>query len=133
CSFFVSFCQMLCYFFFFLTQTSPPEIYTLSLHDALPISKHCTHQVGPITRPVPAQRNRQVLSPGLPALPWKLSPDATGGWRTAWFAAIDASWNQTTAAQAIPQLPGPQTPQYRPPKPLDWPVTEVISDRGGIT
>src|SRR5262245_62264317 len=26
------------FFFFFFTDTSPPEIYTLSLHDALPIS-----------------------------------------------------------------------------------------------
>src|SRR2546423_14488358 len=26
-----------CYFFFFFNDTAPPEIYTLSLHDALPI------------------------------------------------------------------------------------------------
>src|SRR2546427_12882106 len=28
------------YFFFFLNDTPPPEIYTLPLHDALPISVH---------------------------------------------------------------------------------------------
>src|SRR5690348_18115957 len=29
---------MLCFFFFFFNDTAPTEIYTLSLHDALPIS-----------------------------------------------------------------------------------------------
>src|SRR6266853_6442828 len=28
---------LLCYFFFFFNDTAPTEIYTLSLHDALPI------------------------------------------------------------------------------------------------
>src|SRR5699024_9412192 len=84
------------------------------------------------------RRNRRlanglVCCPVRPALPLRLSTDAAGGLGSACLAAIDASWNQTPAAQAIPQLPGPQTLQYRPPKPLDWPVTEVISDRGGIT
>ena len=30
---------MLCYFFFFFNDTATTEIYTLSLHDALPISE----------------------------------------------------------------------------------------------
>src|SRR5260370_10333884 len=31
-----------CYFFFFFNDTATTEIYTLSLHDALPISGHLT-------------------------------------------------------------------------------------------
>src|SRR5438445_13103757 len=30
--------SLLSFYFFFFTDTAPPEIYTLSLHDALPIS-----------------------------------------------------------------------------------------------
>src|SRR5437763_12984012 len=49
----------LIFFFFFLTRTSPTEIYTLSLHDALPISSH-----GAIAR-----RRAQVRRPALSAGP----------------------------------------------------------------
>src|SRR3712207_9339173 len=31
-------CLLFCYFFFFFNDTATTEIYTLSLHDALPIS-----------------------------------------------------------------------------------------------
>src|SRR2546428_13950755 len=40
CIYFVSICSMLyflCFFFFFFNDTATTEIYTLSLHDALPI------------------------------------------------------------------------------------------------
>src|SRR5438105_11205753 len=33
-----SHCNLFCFPFFFFTHTATPEIYTLSLHDALPIS-----------------------------------------------------------------------------------------------
>src|SRR5258707_12048064 len=36
--FFLSFCLFLLFFFFFFNDTATTEIYTLSLHDALPIS-----------------------------------------------------------------------------------------------
>src|SRR6266496_6820268 len=39
-----------CCFFFFFNDTATPEIYTLSLHDALPISGH---PVGPDHRRTP--------------------------------------------------------------------------------
>src|SRR2546426_2548292 len=32
-------CHVICFFFFF-NDTATPEIYSLSLHDALPISRH---------------------------------------------------------------------------------------------
>src|SRR5277367_1346198 len=32
-------CVFLCFFFFFFNDTATTEIYTLSLHDALPITK----------------------------------------------------------------------------------------------
>src|SRR5436309_9811069 len=43
-------CPLLCYFFFFFTATATTEIYTLSLHDALPISRRRqgADQAGPL-------------------------------------------------------------------------------------
>src|SRR5437763_17094537 len=35
------YCHLLLVFLFFFTQPSPTELYTLSLHDALPISAIC--------------------------------------------------------------------------------------------
>src|ERR1039457_7728255 len=34
-------CHLFCFLFFFFNDTATTEIYTLSLHDALPISFHC--------------------------------------------------------------------------------------------
>src|SRR6266487_7159540 len=34
----------LSFFFFFFNDTATTEIYTLSLHDALPISRRCRHR-----------------------------------------------------------------------------------------
>src|SRR5256885_5378221 len=39
-----------CFFFFFFNDTATTEIYTLSLHDALPIS-HALNYLGPRVRP----------------------------------------------------------------------------------
>src|SRR5256886_9934822 len=50
-------CEVLCLFFFFFNDTATTEIYTLSLHDALPIS------VGPYTL---LRVDRGRLEPGLP-------------------------------------------------------------------
>src|SRR5690348_18363116 len=47
------------FIFFFFTATAPTEIYTLSLHDALPIS------MGPVRRRQPDRR-----LPRAPAIPW---------------------------------------------------------------
>src|SRR5208337_3072943 len=38
---------------FFFNDTATPEIYTLSLHDALPILRHCCHQDMPDPDPLP--------------------------------------------------------------------------------
>src|SRR3990170_9130348 len=40
---FLSFC-VFCFFFFFFNDTATTEIYTLSLHDALPIYSACENQ-----------------------------------------------------------------------------------------
>src|SRR5256885_11104311 len=55
------------YFFFFFNDTATTEIYTLSLHDALPIyrSPPSRHRVAPLT---PAKRSA-----------WTCWPGATGG------------------------------------------------------
>jgi len=39
CCFVESVAIFMCYFFFFFNDTATTEIYTLSLHDALPISR----------------------------------------------------------------------------------------------
>src|SRR5258705_13860029 len=44
CFLFFSFAWLLsCFFFFFFNDTATTEIYTLSLHDALPISPRALH------------------------------------------------------------------------------------------
>src|SRR6266511_6100471 len=45
------------FLFFFFNDTATTEIYTLSLHDALPISK-CRSRAGSSWRSVPAARRR---------------------------------------------------------------------------
>src|SRR3712207_7178892 len=44
--------------FFFFNDTATTEIYTLSLHDALPISRGCTPPRPPSTRQTPPTRSR---------------------------------------------------------------------------
>src|SRR5206468_11721442 len=45
-------------FFFFFNHTAPPQIYTLSLHDALPISRD---DAGTLRREGPEQRLRALV------------------------------------------------------------------------
>src|SRR2546430_3520418 len=51
--------------FFFFNDTATTEIYTLSLHDALPI---CRCRAGPPPRPAPRRRRSWLFAPpsGLP-------------------------------------------------------------------
>src|SRR6266567_8925263 len=57
-----------CFFFFFFNDTATPEIYTLSLHDALPISpavcpvRRCCGIRRPARRPVPSCSPRRIRS-----------------------------------------------------------------------
>jgi len=57
CGFFLSFCFL--FFFFFFNDTATTEIYTLSLHDALPI-----YNEGPIVAEEPVFATAQALSSG---------------------------------------------------------------------
>src|SRR2546427_12812464 len=57
---------VLSFFFFFFNDTATTEIYTLSLHDALPIC------------PGPRGERRLRRSGGAPALRDRLRPDARG-------------------------------------------------------
>src|SRR5437764_13811898 len=54
------------FFFFFFHATPTTEIYTLSLHDALPISRGHRVRVRDI-RPLPAAGGRLRVEPGLDA------------------------------------------------------------------
>src|SRR5256885_7985615 len=46
---------LLCYFFFFFNDTATTEIYTLSLHDALPISEGETREYPRTIQELPPQ------------------------------------------------------------------------------
>src|SRR5437870_11832757 len=60
-------------FFFLFTDTATPEIYTLSLHDALPISRRTLISSGQVfgrTRPrlrAATRPSRELLATGVPA------------------------------------------------------------------
>src|SRR5256885_8831113 len=47
------FCHLMFFLFFFFNDTATTEIYTLSLHDALPIFVDLPEPVGPVTRTRP--------------------------------------------------------------------------------
>src|SRR3989442_6117204 len=71
-------------FFFFFNDTATTEIYTLSLHDALPIS----------ARQGRAAHRRSAIEAARPAVP----PDAAGGRRA------DRSEEHTSELQSRPHL-----------------------------
>src|SRR5438034_6697408 len=64
----------MCSFFFFSTDSPPTEIYTLSLHDALPI---CLENYRRCVQ-LPYRRRRVRLR----ARPRQDSPDSAGSWRS---------------------------------------------------
>src|SRR5438067_13250923 len=47
-------------FFFFFNSPAPPEIYTLSLHDALPISRHWAEDAGADRLELVGKQHRRV-------------------------------------------------------------------------
>src|SRR5260363_480090 len=51
-------------FFFFFNDTATTEIYTLSLHDALPISPDALSERNEALRPAGARQPRVVVLPG---------------------------------------------------------------------
>src|SRR2546428_8642357 len=54
---------------FFFNDTATTEIYTLSLHDALPISDHDDDHGGPLRRPADRARARRGGGVAAPARP----------------------------------------------------------------
>ena len=52
-------CGLKCSFFFFFNDTATTEIYTLSLHDALPIYDRCIRPV-PSLKASPALRTNPI-------------------------------------------------------------------------
>src|SRR5256885_12999321 len=59
----LSCCTFLIFFFFFFNDTATTEIYTLSLHDALPIC-HVTVVVDPLGPHVGLQQSQRLLGCG---------------------------------------------------------------------
>src|SRR2546425_12246295 len=82
-----------CPFFFFFNDTATTEIYTLSLHDALPISRPCASWARPssVTSPsaTPSTRARASWAPA--------SPSASG-------AATARSEEHTSELQSLAYL-----------------------------
>src|SRR2546426_12829347 len=63
------FARILCFSFFFFNDTATTEIYTLSLHDALPILRVCSNNNGiilpatcPVTTPADPEPTTYVLT-----------------------------------------------------------------------
>src|SRR5256885_17179067 len=54
-------------FFFFFNDTATTEIYTLSLHDALPICRHCGAEQGGGRRCLQQRQARHGAEPGADA------------------------------------------------------------------
>src|SRR3712207_7331235 len=69
--------------FFFFNDTATTEIYTLSLHDALPISAAAGPRGGGLggADALSRRERRRERGRGCPALPWTGRTDAGGGRR----------------------------------------------------
>src|SRR5256885_9859638 len=87
------------YYIFFFNDTATTEIYTLSLHDALPISRHSTagrgRAHGGPARPRPrpgAVRARRLWAAGGPhrrrPTPWRRERGWLGSWRKSWSLTL---------------------------------------------
>src|SRR5438270_11917209 len=64
CSLFMNFTSLFSFFFFF-NDTATTEIYTLSLHDALPISRFEIAGQGDIDVPVERRERHRFVAPNL--------------------------------------------------------------------
>src|SRR5436309_5392481 len=97
--------------FFFLHDTAPTEIYTLSLHDALPISGHRAagrklRRRGPSSAPAGARRARSGAGQSDPDI------RRDGSWRRRQSlppATGPSRWKETTAGVNATCYPEPLT------------------------
>src|SRR2546425_2740636 len=81
-----------CFFFFFFNDTATTEIYTLSLHDALPIS----------TSPASAVGVRGACGPSAALAPGKAGCAALKPWRCEFPPACKPVRGFVCRAEAIP-------------------------------
>src|SRR2546425_8179055 len=81
---------LVCDVFFFFNDTATTEIYTLSLHDALPISRRSACASGSPTR---AGRTDASSGPRCSTRPWPWRR----GWRAAWRSEEHTSELQSLA------------------------------------
>src|SRR2546427_9795787 len=82
------------FIFFFFNDTATTEIYTLSLHDALPISI-------PGYTPAPSARSAAAPEPPVPTDRYRRSAEQHGGWAAA-SARTGAAARHTSATAAAP-------------------------------
>src|SRR2546422_11662243 len=84
-----------CFFFFFFNDTATTEIYTLSLHDALPI-----------LRPMP--RDERPMVGGIPGLGGFFIVASHSG------VTLGPLWGLIAAAEILDGVPDPRLAPYRP-------------------
>src|SRR5437773_4929318 len=110
-SFFCTFvpCEFLMFLiFFFFNAPSTTEIYTLSLHDALPISCPCLRACAPVCKrlPIPTAENFQTLLRGFHPLARPHSAaNSDAAIASSRFAQTHRSVAQTPRTPAQPQIP----------------------------
>src|SRR6266511_2642488 len=106
--------SLTCYFFFFFNDTATTEIYTLSLHDALPIS--------PVQPPwVNPPSVSSSLPPGACMTPSRVTNSCTMSFRTTAFLAFGCRRRYTNATNGRGENRQNQV-QSSPPDPLSVPV-----------
>src|SRR5256885_16335695 len=96
----------MCLLFFFFNDTATTEIYTLSLHDALPISD-CLLAHSPLRRCRQLAQALQALRPGLAsAMDSRLLEMDFGEWEGQPWDALDRSAIDAWAADLAGHAPG---------------------------
>src|ERR1035437_1173910 len=124
------------YAVFFFNDTATTEIYTLSLHDALPICEVARAQAWRVLRTTQKIAPRQTPAPTTPPLPAESTPSAADGWVDGYLSAVE--WRFTAGAFG---QPGPATAWTRlrppivpgePPSPLQR-VLAVADSGNGIS
>src|SRR3989449_11024682 len=107
-------------FFFFFNDTATTEIYTLSLHDALPISA-VEDAVPAVEEAVPT-----AVEPTAPTLPAWAKPAANRvaqpiGGRTYFFSQAAKGTTAADAQAAAPALASAYLRPAAPAQPAGWP------------
>src|SRR2546430_17385458 len=119
-------CPVLCAFFFFFNDTATTEIYTLSLHDALPISVAGWPLDGLRLRRVGSRRSIRPVVP-------RPAPEAMEGVAGAGIGAALDPWRVGAGVSQRGQRDGGERrPGKRPEQPAQGAVRRALSGQPGV-